>query len=517
MQVKDFAYVAVAAVLFACLLVPLRDSVVDDTFIHLQYARNLADHGELSFNRTDPTYGATSPLWVALLALLRRAGADILIWCRVFSWLFAIASIALVYRIAARLGGGSAAPVAAAFIVAADAWLVRWSAVGMETSFAVFMVLVVFDAAFRAERSAARSAAFGLALFLAALARPEALLLAPIAVLVFLAARGARPRHFVFAAVFVPLFVAWLVVIHRHTGTYFPLTAGAKQGRPVLSALLFSRALVPLGIMASTTLVPWIALLAGLVAAVARDRSIGSAFDERRDIRSTPAALLMLVWAVALPAAYALLDFQVLSRYLVPVMPAAVILGCAAAGRLAGRFVRSDRGRDVALGAFAVLAVAQSAAVYAFVVVPSTRAFSRGLVRTVAAMGKLIDHEAPAGAIVATPDIGAVGYYAHRRILDLGGLVSPEINRMRKSVDVDEIIERGLYLRFNPTYLVDRSETPERFAGKIIDGVLFTPVRKGSVPNLGIRKPAPVVYTLYRLDRVPPEGSAAPRRGGGAP
>jgi hypothetical protein len=113
MQVKDFAYVAVAAVLFACLLVPLRDSVVDDTFIHLQYARNLADHGELSFNRTDPTYGATSPLWVALLALLRRAGADILIWCRVFSWLFAIASIALVYRIAARLGGGSAAPVAA--------------------------------------------------------------------------------------------------------------------------------------------------------------------------------------------------------------------------------------------------------------------------------------------------------------------------------------------------------------------------------------------------------------------
>jgi hypothetical protein len=517
MQVKDFAYIAVAAVLFAFLLVPLRDSVVDDTFIHLQYARNLADHGELSFNRTEPTYGATSPLWVALLALLRRAGADILIWCRVLSWLFAIASIMLVYRIAARLDGGSAAPVAAAFIVAAEAWFVRWSAVGMETSLAVCMVLVCFDAALRAERSAARSAVFGLALFLAALARPEALLLAPIAVLAFLLARGARPRHFVFVAVFAPLFIAWLLVIHRHTGTYFPLTAGAKQGRPVLSALLVSRSLVPLGIMASTTLVPWLALLAGLGAAAARDRSIGSAFDERRGIREMPGTLVMLLWAVALPAAYTVLDFQVLSRYLVPVMPAAVVLGSVAARRLVRRIVRGDRARDAAFAAFAALAIVQSAVLYAAVVVPSTRAFSRGLVRSIVSMGKLIDHEAPAGAIVATPDIGAIGYYAHRRILDLGGLVSPEINRMRKSIDVDEIIERGLYLRFGPTYLVDRSETPARFAGRVIDGVLFTAVRQGAVPNLGIRKPAPVVYTLYRLDRAPADSLAAGRRGGGAP
>ncbi len=517
MQIKDFAYVAVAAVLFACLLVPLRDCIVDDTFIHLQYARNLADRGELSFNRGDPTYGATSPLWVALLALFRRAGADILIWCRVLSWLFAIASIMLVYRIAARIDKDSAVPVAAAFIVATEAWFVRWSAVGMETALAVFTVTVALDAVPRATRSASRSAALGLALFVAALARPESLLLVPLTALALLVARGARPRHFVFLAVFAPLFAAWLYLIHAHTGTYFPLTAGAKQGRPVLSALLIGRSLVPLRIMGSTMLLPWLALVAGLAVAIGRDRSIGSAFEERRGIREMPGVIVMLLWAAALPAAYVALDFQVLSRYLVPVAPAAAILGAVAARRLFSRLVRSPGGRHTALAVFVSLAIVQSGWVYAVAVVPSTRAFSRALMRTVASMGKLIDHVAPAEAIVATPDIGAIGYYAHRRILDLGGLVSPEINRMRRSVDVEEIIERGLYLRFGPTYLVDRSATAARFEGKVIDGVLFTPLRQGTVPNLGIRKPDPVVYVLYRLDSVGEDGLPVPDGEGEAP
>lgn len=36
--------------------------VTDDTFIHLQYAANWADYGELAFNKGEPSYGVTSPL-----------------------------------------------------------------------------------------------------------------------------------------------------------------------------------------------------------------------------------------------------------------------------------------------------------------------------------------------------------------------------------------------------------------------------------------------------------------------
>jgi len=505
MRRKDIRNVALGAALFFVLLVPLRSAVVDDTFIHLQYARNLAEAGEFSFNRGDPVYGATSPLWVALLALLERSGADLVLACRLLAWLFAVASILLVYRIVVALDGRTSAPFAAALILAAEAWFVRWSAVGMETSFAVFMILVGLNASRSAARSAARSALFGAALFVATLTRPEALLLVALAAAALLFARGS-PRRFVFLLVFSPLFVAWLYLIHRHTGSYFPLTAAAKQGRPVLSAAVFGRTFVPARILGATVALPCLALLAGLVAGVFRHRSVGYFFSGKESVREEPAVLLMLLWVFALPVAYAVLDFQVLSRYLVPVIPAAIMLGVIAWRRMFSRLrVTAARQREATM-IFMALAVLQSVCTLEFVVVPPTRDFSRGLETMLVGMGKWLDSNSPADALVATPDIGAVGWYSHRRVLDLGGLVSPEINRMRKEIDVERIVEEGLYLEFRPDYLVDRDESPARFAYRVIKGIHFEPLMRGEVANLGIRKQVPVVYVLYRLVPVPEEG-----------
>jgi arabinofuranosyltransferase len=502
MSRSDIRNVILAAALFAVLLLPLRNAIVDDTYIHLQYARNLAATGELSFNRGEPTYGATSPLWVGILALLAKAGADPLVSCRMLAWLFAAASIALVYRVAASGGGGAWTAAAAALTLAAEAWFVRWTAVGMETSFAVFMTLVVMDLARSAARSAGRSALLGAALFLAALSRPEAILLVPLAAIALLRARG-KPGRFMFLVVFVPLFAAWLLVIDRHTGTMFPLTAGAKQGAIELSpGALLRRAAIPARIMAGTLLLPWTALLAGVVAGALRRRSLGAYLTESGSLRAEPAAFLMLLWVFALPAAYVALDFQVLSRYLVPVAAPAIVLGLTAWRKLVAERAAGAGARRAALAMFTAAAVAQSVLVYEIVVVPPTRAFSEALETTLAGMGRWLDRNAPADALVASPDIGAIGYYSRRRILDLGGLVSPEINRMRRETDVERIIDTGMYLRFGPDYLVDRDPVPERFAGRIIDGVFFEAIMRGEAPNLGIRKPEPVVYVLYRLERV---------------
>jgi len=120
-------------------------------------------------------------------------------------------------------------------------------------------------------------------------------------------------------------------------------------------------------------------------------------------------------------------------------------------------------------------------------------------------MGRWLASNSDEAAVVATPDIGAIGFYSGRKVLDLGGLVSPEINRMRARIDVERIIEEGLYLPFGADFLVDRSATAERFAGKVIAGVRFDAVMRGEMPNLGIRKPEPVVYVLYQLEKVEEE------------
>jgi arabinofuranosyltransferase len=508
MKHNEALVVCIAAAIFAVVVLPLRGSVVDDTYIHLQYARNLAETGQLSFNRGDPVYGATSPLWVFLLAAVDRAGGDLLVSCRVLSWLFAVGSILLVYRLAAALGGRGAA-ASAALVLACEAWFVRWSAVGMETSFAVFMILLALEAGLDAPRSARRSALFGLVLFLAVLARPEALVLAALSTVAYAFSPAPPARRWLHLAVFIPLFAIWLFVIHRHTGSYFPLTAGAKQGRPVLSAALFGRALVPAKIMGATILLPWLALIAGLARSLVRERSLASTFVAGDASRASmrPGVFLMILWVFALPAAYVVLDFQVLSRYLVPVIPCVIVLGVASWIRLSALLWRRASARRVALAIFTALVMSQSMVFYARVVVAPTVRFSDALKTVVVGMGEWLARNSAPDALVATPDIGAIGFTSGRRVLDLGGLVTPEINAMRRATDVAVIIDDGLYLAFKPDYLVDRSPAPARFAGKVIGGYTFAALRSGEVPNLGIRKPEPVVYTLYRITPVSEEGA----------
>lgn len=534
---KDVLILTLSCSLFIGLVIPLRGALVDDTYIHLVYARNLSDTGELSFNRGDPTYGSTSPLWVVLLAGIHSIGGDLLVWCRVLSWIFAIFSIALLYYLVLKMSGRISAAVAGSFMLASEAWFVRWSAVGMETSFAVFVILAVLVSALSSTRSASRSLLFGALLFVAVLARPEALLLVPLSVLAFLLTPREKKRYgLLWLLVFMPLFIIWLFLIKGHTGTFLPLTAGAKQGRPDLSLALFRRALVPVKIMGTTLVLPWIAILAGFCIGIVRDRSFLSFFLPAE--RSTPVhrgaarpqqrkslgiwsgkeriipppggsragLLLIIMWIFALPLVYVIFDFQVLSRYLLPIAPVVISLGTVSWLKITGLAWKSAGVRKIAFVLFTVFVILENVLFYSIVVVPPTAGFSKGMQGILVGIGEWLRMNSAERVLVATPDIGAVGYYSERRILDLGGLITPELNTMRQIVDVDTIIEDGLYLRFEPDFLVDRHEEPARFSGRILKGVRFVPVMQGTVPNLGIRKPYPVVYTLYRLETVEHSG-----------
>jgi 4-amino-4-deoxy-L-arabinose transferase-like glycosyltransferase len=500
MKLRLFYALLAAFVLYGMIVVPLHGTLVDDTYIHLVYARNLADLGELSFNEGDPTYGATSPLWVALLSLVRMAGGDLISWCGSLSMLFALGSIALLYRIALRLSGKASLAAAAALLLAAEAWVVRWSAVGMETSFAMFMVLLALDGSISAAGSRGRSALFGLLLLLAVLARPEAILLVPLALAAFaLTGRLRSKGGLAWLAIFAPLYIVWLLVIERHTGTYLPLTAGAKQGRLDISTAMLSRALVPIKIWGATLTVPWIMILFSAIDGIRARRPLSIFAGDGEEGR--PAILLLILWALALPVIYVVLDFHVLSRYLVPVTPAVIVLAYLGFDRSIGRIISGRGASRWALVAVTIIALLQNVLFYRAVVVEPTREFSRGLEEVLGEMGRWLDGNSASDALVAAPDIGAIGYYSGREILDLGGLITPEINDMRQTIDVERIIEEGLYLVFEPDYLLDRSEIPDRFAGEVIGGYRFIPVVRGEIGNLGIRKPETAFYVLYAIEK----------------
>src|SRR5258707_2895949 len=55
---------------------------LDDSWIHLQFARNLARGLGLSYNPGHLVTGSTAPLWTALLSLLFLLPGSVLVWTK---------------------------------------------------------------------------------------------------------------------------------------------------------------------------------------------------------------------------------------------------------------------------------------------------------------------------------------------------------------------------------------------------------------------------------------------------
>src|SRR5882724_3720030 len=55
---------------------------LDDSWIHLQFARNLAAGQGLSYNPGELVTGSTAPLWTALLAILFLLPGSVVLWTK---------------------------------------------------------------------------------------------------------------------------------------------------------------------------------------------------------------------------------------------------------------------------------------------------------------------------------------------------------------------------------------------------------------------------------------------------
>jgi hypothetical protein len=97
-------------------------------------------------------------------------------------------------------------------------------------------------------------------------------------------------------------------------------------------------------------------------------------------------------------------------------------------------------------------------------------------------------------------DIGAFGYYSDRPVLDLFGLVTPEMAPIVVRAGYDAVVENLLFEKVGrPSYLLDRATEANRLAS---DGEPSNPYRfiaSHSIPDLGITRPRTYVYSLYAI------------------
>ena len=281
--------------------------------------------------------------------------------------------------------------------------------------------------------------------------------------------------------------VPWFAYALRTFGTIVPETAEAK-GRLALAGLDLDPLRDVARAVATTSGLEALLAVAGLVALATQ----GPWRRDRMALRRHGPALL---WLACLPLLYLATGFDVLSRYALPLIPVVVLYGFLGLGVL----IRRERALSLSASLLAALVVIQNAAVLARFVYPHTHSFSGGVEDCLGGLGRWCRENTPPGTAIAIADIGAFGYYSERRVIDLAGLVTPELLPLVNAHPIEDIAAGLLFAdTVRPAYLVDRHPEPERLAGAF-DGAL-EPVQWCRIEGLGVRSPAPIAYTLYRLD-----------------
>lgn len=376
--------------------------ITDDAYITMRYSRNLAAAGILSYNPPDAVLGTSSPLWTVLLAGGAAVGASPERTASVISPLADLTSIALI--LTSPVGATLPAIAAAATIAAWPAY-VTYAVSGMETSFYVTAIVWFVSAASRG-----RIVQAALAASLASLARPDGALLVLLGA-AWVCWRKSGADAFTYATVVAWVCLPWTAYAFVRFGSVIPNSVVAKSSARDPWTVSFEN----LHAYFFSGIYGWVSILA-LVGFLTLVRS-GAAFWR-----------MWSVWAWSyLAAMTAANGFTHFPWYFVPLLPiytAAATLGVERLITSAGS-VKRIVDAPVARTAFATLLVAVLLSRMPTLrnYLDSTASGRETLYASVATELAGIDPH----CTVAATEIGTIGYYYPGRVLDLVGLVSPEV------------------------------------------------------------------------------------------
>jgi hypothetical protein len=390
---------------------------LDDAWIHLTYARNLGQFGEWAFIHGKPSAGSTAPLWTGLLAvgfLLRLPGP--------YFWSYALGICSLAGLALAGEGYFRGENRAAGWLpwtglfLAGEYHLVWASVSGMET---VLMGLFFLSGLYLIGRTGRRWELTGLLIGLAVWVRPDGItLLGPAAFVLLLGPDSWRNKlraGLRLAGGLALLFLPYLLFNLRLQGSLWPNTFYAKQAEyAALQAEPFFLRLVkeltlPL-IGAGFLLLP------------------GFVYFTWRAVREKRwSALAAIFWFFGYAGLYAWrlpVTYQY-GRYLIPAMPVYFVLGISGLGFLIQQWQRSKPGRLLSYAYQLTLA-----GVWLGFYLLGAKNYARDVAiidTEMVATAKWVAVNTQPGDLIAVHDIGAMGYYGDREIIDLAGLVTPEV------------------------------------------------------------------------------------------
>jgi hypothetical protein len=388
---------------------------LDDAWIHQTYARNLAKNLSWDYVPGNKSAGSTAPFWTFWLSIgyFGKLNAGLL-WTFVSSVVLLSILGVLIFRASEKL---SQQIFPLWFIlVGLLEWHLVWAACsGMETILFCILISAIFYLLLSDHRDWIW---IGLICGLSIWIRPDGItLLGPI-LLVMIFSKESTLFGMKLLRFLIPFLLLVLLYCEFNWwigGTIFPNTYFAKQAeyevltqtpfierfvnlikQPFIGVLFFCipGIIYQLIISIRKRNIPWIGFFCWVVGFV-------------------------ILYCIRLPVTYQH------GRYLIPIIPFLLISGVAGSWQLTN-LDKNKKNHRLATFCFVVL-LAFALIGFQFIGIKTFQTDLNIIDTLMVDPAQWIERNTPTDALIAAHHIGALGYFSHRDILDLAGLISPEV------------------------------------------------------------------------------------------
>lgn len=433
---------------------------LDDPWIHLQFAKNLAEYGSFSYFKNEVvTAGSTSPIYTIILAAGFLVTKNEMWLSYVIGIIFFAFSVYYFYKLS-----GTFFPkenwlaIAAALLLVFDKWLNFISVTGMETTLYIFLLLACYYY-YRKMNAIGFAVTLGLTFW----TRPDALafisaIAADYFFRVYLKNRSPKENTdillfekkdlYKIAGIFGAIMAAYFAMNYIIAGSLLPNTYSAKLA--YYSAEFRSRSeFLKLEVWEYFTESAYLLIFIPFVFGVFK---LASDSFKLKYNPLLPAfifiALLIFMYWYKLPYAHRF------GRYMMPVFPFYILISVYG-GREFFRWFANYIGDSKLVNGLNVILLAGTIVYFASEYNSTKEIFqdqSRHIYIRQVETAKWLKNNTPEGSTIATHDVGAIAYYSDRKVVDVVGLINPEFISKLNTKEFAGFVEEQI-IKKNVTYM----------------------------------------------------------------
>lgn len=384
---------------------------LDDSWIHLTYAKNILEEHKFSYPKSEWSTGSTSILWTLILSFFLAILKEPVITAHILGVLFFILLILIFYKLSLFISENRIISFLSSLICILEGHLMWACLSGMEIIFFTFLIIFIIYLYLKTKKIYLVSFLSGIL----TLTRPEGAILFFVILIDLIGKNNFKKIFFsilIYSLTLLPYFLFNIII----SGNLFPNTFYAKVyfTQPRLSFIKYISYLI---------FYIWGGLLFLFPFFI---------YNIIKNYKN-PKYFILIFFPLFFVSFY-IIYFPLLvhyGRYIMPVFPFYIFLGVEGIFKL---FSKDYPIKKIVFSLFWILFIISFFINFYFNNMADYYAMSVENINNMQVkIGRWLNKNTEKYSIVATNDIGAIGFFSKRKIIDTYGIITPEIIPLKKN------------------------------------------------------------------------------------